>query len=121
MSQRRRVCSEPGCASIYIGTKPRCTNCSRSYEQQRGTPKQRGYDSQHAKLREEWKPLVEAGAVRCCRCGKPIARAGDLQNAQEWLRCCLTNPSSPIIYRNRQLLASACRYPIPSWADVAGS
>lgn len=34
----------------------------------------RGYGAQHQRLREEWKPKVEAGGVNCAYepCGKPI-------------------------------------------------
>ena len=31
----------------------------------RGTTAQRGYGSQHQKLRAKWKPLVDAGMVSC--------------------------------------------------------
>ena len=41
-----------------------------------GTTKQRGYGHRHRTLREQWKPKVEAGKVKCWRCGKPI-RADD--------------------------------------------
>ena len=31
-----------------------------------------GYDGQHRKMRRYFKPIVEAGAARCSRCGQPI-------------------------------------------------
>jgi hypothetical protein len=34
--------------------------------------KDRGYGSKHAQLRRTWKSRVEAGAVRCARCGELI-------------------------------------------------
>lgn len=37
-----------------------------------GTTKQRGYDYQHKKLREQIKPIVDAGKATCWRCGQPI-------------------------------------------------
>lgn len=39
---------------------------------QRGTTTQRGYGVEHRKMREEFRPSVEAGLVDCWRCGKPI-------------------------------------------------
>lgn len=41
-----------------------------------GTTRQRGYGHRHRSLREQWKPKVEAGKVKCWRCDKPI-RPGD--------------------------------------------
>ena len=32
----------------------------------------RGYGAHHQALREKWRPVVEAGLVRCARCGKVI-------------------------------------------------
>jgi hypothetical protein len=37
----------------------------------------RGYDSAHDRLREQWRPRVEAGTVRCARCNSPIAKGAD--------------------------------------------
>jgi hypothetical protein len=36
----------------------------------------RGYGAHHQALRERLRPQVEAGVVRCARCGEPI-KAGD--------------------------------------------
>lgn len=37
-----------------------------------GNSTERGYGSQHQKLREAWRPSVEAGDVDCARCREPI-------------------------------------------------
>ena len=37
------------------------------------SPTARGYGLAHRALTERWRPLVEAGLVRCARCGEIIA------------------------------------------------
>lgn len=39
----------------------------------RPSPEQRGYGQAHRELRAQLAPIVEAGRVRCARCGEPIA------------------------------------------------
>jgi hypothetical protein len=38
----------------------------------------RRYGTEHRKLRERWRPRVEAGDVLCARCGLPIVGQWDL-------------------------------------------
>lgn len=33
----------------------------------------RGYGASHRRLREQWRPIVDAGGVMCWRCGEQIA------------------------------------------------
>lgn len=51
----------------------RCPDCARRHWRGRGTTSQRGYGPDHRALREQYRPLVEAGDVRCWRCGELIA------------------------------------------------
>ncbi|MCK8670988.1 hypothetical protein M1M07_07635 [Rhodococcus sp. HM1] len=55
----------------------RCQAHRREAEQARGTTSQRGYGAAHQRAREAWRPVVQAGRVRCARCGRPI-RPGQL-------------------------------------------
>lgn len=60
-----------------VTTATRCPACAsrrgRARDAARGSRQARGYDAQHDALRARWAPLVEAGAVDCARCGRPIA------------------------------------------------
>jgi hypothetical protein len=71
-----RVCAEPGCPELTTAT--RCTerNHAAEYERRRGTRQQRGYTSEHDRLRARWKPRVDAGQVDCHNpvCLMPIRR-----------------------------------------------
>ena len=71
---RQRVCAEPGCPELQAA--PRCPGHAREAEQVRGTRQQRGYTAAHDRLREKWRPRVEAGLVDCRaeRCIAPIRR-----------------------------------------------
>ncbi|WP_395705136.1 hypothetical protein [Rhodococcus ruber] len=53
-------------------TETRCPQHRRDAERRRGTSTQRGYGRDHRNMREAWRPMVEAGTVRCARCGRPI-------------------------------------------------
>lgn len=59
-----RVCPVPGCPTLTPGG--RCTAHARP------GPVARGYTTQHRKLRERWRPLVERGGVMCGRCRRHI-------------------------------------------------
>jgi len=50
----------------------RCVPCRRRQWNSRGTNTERGYGAEHQRLREAWRPLVEAGDVDCARCHGPI-------------------------------------------------
>jgi len=58
-----RVCSEPGCPELTEGRH--CGEHAAAHERRRGTRQQRGYDAPHDRLRERWRPRVEAGLVDC--------------------------------------------------------
>ena len=67
------VCAERGCPEpVHTG---RCERHRRARDRARGTRQQRGYDSEHDRLRAEWAPIVAAGGVRCAspRCGRIIS------------------------------------------------
>jgi hypothetical protein len=55
----------------------RCEHCRRRHWNVAGTSTERGYGADHRKLREDWRPLVEAGDVTCWRCGELI-QPGDV-------------------------------------------
>jgi len=48
-----------------------CKACEKARDAKRGTFHQR-YGSEHGRVREEWRPKVEAGEVDCWRCGERI-------------------------------------------------
>lgn len=51
----------------------RCETCRRRHWNAAGSSTQRGYGTAHRALREQYRPLVEAGRVTCWRCGELIA------------------------------------------------
>ena len=60
-------CHSPGCAEIT--TETYCPAHAKQYEQQRGTPTERGYDYRWQVFRKHWlanNPLCE----HCCSAGK---------------------------------------------------
>lgn len=67
---RMHVCSCIECPA-HQGSCPelsptrRCPACTTQAEARRGTRQQRGYTSEHDRLRARWKPKVEAGLVDC--------------------------------------------------------
>lgn len=68
-----RVCSTPGCPTIYDQADgPKCPAHRATAEKARGTRKQRGYDKHHDRLRKQWAPQVATGTIRCARCHQPI-------------------------------------------------
>jgi hypothetical protein len=69
-----RVCSVHGCPTIYNQDEgTRCAQHRAAADKARGTRKQRGYDRNHDKLRQQWAPQVAAGTIRCARCHTLIA------------------------------------------------
>ena len=44
--------------------------------QKRSSTSERGYGSEHQKLRRRWEPSVDRGRVACFRCGELIAAKG---------------------------------------------
>lgn len=65
-----RVCSVPGCPALTTGG--RCPNHARQADRARGTRQQRGYTTEHDRLRRHYAPLVAAGQICCSRCSEPI-------------------------------------------------
>lgn len=62
------------CPEIISTQRSYCDEHARYYELRRGTPKQRGYDKAHEKLRAEWQAKIDSGStVRCWRCGTRLA------------------------------------------------
>ena len=70
-----RVCAEPDCPElIKAGTRDgRCTTHRRAKNRARGSSTQRGYGTQHQKLRAHWQRRLDNGEpIQCWRCGQPI-------------------------------------------------
>jgi hypothetical protein len=63
MPRRMKVCAQPGCPEII--ERRHCPTHTTQRERARGSRQQRGYDRGHERLREQWKPKVEAGMVDC--------------------------------------------------------
>ena len=63
---RQLVTAKPGSK-----TAARCMGCRRRYEQQRGTSSQRGYGTQHQRLRATLLATYHPGDP-CPRCGLPL-------------------------------------------------
>lgn len=64
----KRPCLDCG----TLTTKTRCPAHESQRNRQRGSSTARGYDREHERLREAWRPEVEAGLVDCWRCGQHI-------------------------------------------------
>jgi hypothetical protein len=60
---RLRVCAEPGCPEL--SSSRYCPTDAAKHEQARGSRQQRGYTSEHDRLRARWKPKVDACTVHC--------------------------------------------------------
>jgi hypothetical protein len=71
MARARRRCSD--CPATVPAGAQRCTACERIYEAARGTTTERGYGRAHQAMRARVALAVEAGRVRCWRCGEVIA------------------------------------------------
>lgn len=66
-----RPCLEPGCPTLTKTT--RCPSHTRTRDKARGTRQQRGYDSDHDKLRAQYQRRMDAGErYDCWRCLDPI-------------------------------------------------
>lgn len=68
----RRPCITPRCPRLAPPGKPRCIDCGKQHEQQRGTRQQRGYDADYQRARAalhlELRPP-------CHWCGDPATTA----------------------------------------------
>jgi hypothetical protein len=60
---RLKVCAQPGCPELT--ERRHCPGHAAQAEQRRGTRQQRGYTSEHDRLRARWKPKVDACSVHC--------------------------------------------------------
>lgn len=68
-----RRCPAPSCPRIIPADTRYCPAHTRDYEARRGTPQDRGYDTQHRALRARWQSHIDAGELVCCaRCGTRI-------------------------------------------------
>ena len=67
-----RLCTVAGCPTLYHGKGSRCPDHARTYERERGTRQQRGYDTNHDRLRADWAPRVATGRIPCAKCGHRI-------------------------------------------------
>lgn len=63
-------CSTPGCPG-------RATHAGKCDQHKRGSTAQRGYGSDHQRLRTQWQVKVDMGGVSCWRCGAAL-------NGQAW-------------------------------------
>lgn len=67
------VCTEHGCPEI-IPASGYCPTHKRQRNKARGSRQQRGYDTDHDRLRRTWLPRVATGKVACPKCGETIQR-----------------------------------------------
>lgn len=68
-----KVCSIHGCPILFKSTtSTRCPKHRQQYERARGSRQQRGYDTNHDQLRQQWAPKVRTGRVACARCRERI-------------------------------------------------
>ena len=87
-----RRCPGERCPRILTQGQRYCPQHALEYEQRRGTPAQRGYDTEHQKLRRTWQARLDAGEIiHCARCGSRInPRAWDLGHTED--RAAWTGP-----------------------------
>lgn len=64
----RRVCRESGCPTLVAPDAYRgcCARHQQAYEVRRGTPRERGYDSDYRRLKADYERQVQAGIVLTC-------------------------------------------------------
>jgi hypothetical protein len=63
-----RACLDCG---VLVRGKPRCWDCERAHDRQRGSRQQRGYDAQHDALRRHLVASLDPWAP-CPRCSHPL-------------------------------------------------
>lgn len=73
MARAMHPCRDHGCARPVPAGVTRCPEHTRAHDAKRGSRKQRGYGTDHQRLRLALAPLVQAGRATCWRCGLPIA------------------------------------------------
>lgn len=82
------VCTEHGCP-VIVDRSGRCPTHARAKSRQRGTRQERGYTSEHDRLRTKWAPVVARGGVTCPRCHQLIEAGtpwdlGHTDDRQAW-------------------------------------
>ena len=71
----KRVCREPQCPTLVApdAYRGRCPRHQRTYEAQRGTPQQRGYDTDYLQAKASYEADLRAGKrITCVICHCPI-------------------------------------------------
>lgn len=66
---RWKVCAEPGCPELHEKPRGYCEQHERQRDRARGSRQQRGYDSEHDKLRASTAQRVDREGFTCWRCG----------------------------------------------------
>ena len=66
-------CPGRRCPNLIPDSQRYCASHQAEYETRRGTPTQRGYGTEHRRLRAQWKARIDAGLQPACtRCPNPI-------------------------------------------------
>ncbi len=78
-----------GCGAIgRWARRGRCPKCETNPERNpmRRQYKADRYDSEHRRLRRQWKPYVDAGGVRCARArlGQCLHASSIIEQGEEW-------------------------------------
>lgn len=69
-----RVCSAPSCPELYPKAEGKhCATHRTAANKTRGPRSERGYDTEHDRLRRKWAPVVARGRTNCARCHELIA------------------------------------------------
>jgi hypothetical protein len=74
MSRRPRPCLGARGSRCGASTRNASGRCDKCHHAERGTTAERGYGTEHRKLREHWAEQVATGTVRCAKpgCGQLI-------------------------------------------------
>lgn len=70
-----KVCARPGCPTIVDAKTYRelCPTHRAERDRERGTAAERGYDTNHRRIRAWWQAKIDSGTiVTCWRCRKRI-------------------------------------------------